>query len=300
MTAGASQAPEHPPHPRWLAAAPALFVVLWSSGFIGAKLGLPYAEPLTFLLLRFALVVGIMLPVALLMRAPWPARPADAGHIAVAGLLVQAGYLSGVFCAIHQGVSAGIVALIAGLQPILTALAAGPLLGERVSARQWTGLLLGIAGVAMVLSDRINVELGGWRGIALAVMALLSITAGTLYQKRYCPRLDLRTGPVIQFTASGLLLTPLAFALEDMRIQWTGEFVFALGWLVLVLSCGAISLLFVMIRHGEAARVSSLFYLTPPTTALIAFFVFNEKLSFVALAGIAVAVTGVALVVSRR
>jgi drug/metabolite transporter (DMT)-like permease len=295
---GSTLAP--PPHPRWLTAAPGLFVVLWSSGFIGAKLGLPYAEPLTFLLLRFALVVGIMLPVALVMRAPWPARRSDAVHIAAAGLLVQAGYLSGVFCAIHQGVSAGVVALIAGLQPILTALAAGPLLGERVSARQWTGLLLGIAGVAMVLSDRIAFQFGGWSGIALAVMALLSITAGTLYQKRYCPRLDLRTGPVIQFTASGLLLAPLAFLLESMRIEWSGEFVFALAWLVLVLSCGAISLLFVMIRHGEAARVSSLFYLTPPTTALIAFFVFNERLSMVALGGIAVAVTGVALVVSRR
>ncbi|HEX9181353.1 MAG TPA: DMT family transporter [Burkholderiales bacterium] len=294
MTAGNAS------HPRWLVAAPALFVILWSSGFIGAKLGLPYAEPLTFLSLRFLLVVGIMLPVALVMRAPWPARPADAGHIAVAGLLVQAGYLSGVFCAIHQGVSAGIVALIAGLQPILTALAAGPLLGERVSARQWTGLLLGIAGVAMVLSDRIAFDTGDWRGIALAVVALLAITAGTLYQKRYCPRLDLRTGSVIQFTASGLLLAPLAFLLEGMRIAWTGEFLFALAWLVLVLSCGAISLLFVMIRHGEAARVSGLFYLTPPTTALIAFFFFNERLNIVALGGIAVAVTGVALVVSRR
>lgn len=302
MTAGARPggAAVRPAHPRWLAAAPVVFVVLWSSGFVGAKLGLPHAEPLTFLVLRFALVVSIMLPVALVMRAPWPARPADAGHIAAAGLLVQAGYLSGVFCAIHQGVSAGIVALIAGLQPILTALAAGPMLGERVSARQWAGLLLGIAGVAMVLSDRIAFDTGGWNGIALAVMALLSITAGTLYQKRYCPRLDLRTGSVIQFTASGLLLAPLAWLLEGMRIDWTGEFVFALAWLVLVLSCGAISLLFVMIRHGEAARVSSLFYLTPPTTALIAFFVFDERLSLVALGGITVAVTGVALVVSRR
>jgi drug/metabolite transporter (DMT)-like permease len=169
-------------------------------------------------------------------------------------------------------VPAGIVALIAGLQPILTALAAGPLLGERVSARQWTGLLLGIASVAMVLSDRIAFEVRSWSGIALAVMALAAITAGTLYQKRFCPHLDLRTGSVIQFTASGLLLAPLALALESMRVEWSGEFVFALAWLTLVLSCGAISLLFVMIRHGEAARVSSLFYLTPPTTALIAFF----------------------------
>lgn len=289
-----------PAHPRWLALAPALFVVLWSSGFIGAKYGLPYAEPLTFLLVRFLLVLAIMLPAALLTRAPWPESPTEAAHIAAAGLLVQAGYLSGVFCAIHQGVPAGIVALIAGLQPILTALAAGPMLGERVSARQWTGFLLGIAGVAMVLSDRIAFEVQSWSGVALAVMALAAITAGTLYQKRFCPRLDLRTGSVIQFSASALLLAPLALSLETLRIVWTGEFVFALAWLTLVLSCGAISLLFVMIRHGEAARVSSLFYLTPPATAVIAFVVFNERLSLLALAGMGVAVAGVALVLNRR
>ncbi|HEX6827459.1 MAG TPA: DMT family transporter [Burkholderiales bacterium] len=298
MTAGPGKGPGAS-HPRWLAAAPALFVVLWSSGFIGAKLGLPYAEPLSFLLLRFVLVVAVMLPVAALTHAPWPV-PAQAGHIAVAGLLVQAGYLSGVFCAIRQGVPAGIVALITGMQPILTALAAGPLLGERVSARQWTGLLLGNAGVAMVLSDKIAFEVRSGSGIALSVMALASITFGTIYQKRYCPRLDLRTGSVIQFTASALLLAPLALALEDMHVEWTGEFLFALAWLTLVLSCGAISLLFVMIRHGEAARVSSLFFLTPPTTALIALFVFNEKLNLIALAGIGVAVAGVALAAGRR
>ncbi|HSD61793.1 MAG TPA: DMT family transporter [Burkholderiales bacterium] len=289
-----------PAHARWLALAPALFVVLWSSGFIGAKLGLPYAEPLTFLLLRFLLVVAIMLPAALLTRAPWPQGTAETAHIAVAGMLVQAGYLSGVFCAIHRGVPAGIVALIAGLQPILTALAAGPLLGERVNARQWTGFLLGIAGVAMVLSDKIAFEVHDWGGVALAVMALASITIGTLYQKRFCPRLDLRTGSVIQFSVSALLLGPLAYSLESMRIEWTGEFAFALAWLTLVLSCGAISLLFIMIRHGEAARVSSLFYLTPPATALIAFVVFNERLSLMALAGMGVAVAGVALVAGRR
>ena len=173
-------------------------------------------------------------------------------------------------------------------------------LGERVSRLQWTGFLLGIAGVAMVLSDRIAFEVQSWGGVALAVMALLAITFGTLYQKRFCPRLDLRTGSVVQFCASALLLAPLAYALETQRIEWTGEFLFALAWLTLVLSCGAISLLFVMIRHGEAARVSSLFYLTPPTTAVIAFFFFDERLSLLALAGMGVAVAGVALVVGRK
>ena len=291
---------EEAAHPRWLLFAPALFVVLWSTGFIGAKLGLPHAEPLTFLLARFLLVIALMLPVTILWRAPWPPSIAEGIHVAAAGLLIQAGYLSGVFCAIHQGVPAGIVALIAGLQPILTALAAGPFLGEQVTGRQWAGFLLGIAGVAMVLSDKVAFGARTWSGVALAVMALISITAGTIYQKRFCPHLDLRTGSVIQFSASALLLAPLAYWLETMQIQWTGEFVFALGWLVLVLSFGAISLLFVMIRHGEAARVSSLFYLTPPVTALIAFFVFNEKVSLFALAGMGVAVAGVALVVGRR
>ncbi len=287
-------------HPRWLLFAPALFVLLWSTGFIGAKLGLPYAEPLTFLLVRFMLVVAIMLPVAILWRAPWPPTLSEGAQVAAAGLLIHGGYLSGVFCAIHQGMPAGIVALIAGLQPILTALAAGPFLGERVTGRQWTGFLLGIAGVALVLSDKVAFEVRSWSGVALAVMALVSITAGTIYQKRFCPHLDLRTGSVIQFTASALLLAPLAYLLETMEIQWTGKFLFALGWLVLVLSSGAISLLFIMIRHGEAARVSSLFYLTPPCTALIAFFAFNERVSLSAVAGMGVAVAGVALVVARR
>jgi len=287
-------------HPRWLLFAPALFVLLWSTGFIGAKLGLPYAEPLTFLLVRFLLVITLMLPVAVLWRAPWPPTVSEGAHVAAAGLMIHGGYLSGVFCAIHQGVPAGIVALIAGLQPILTALAAGPFLGERVTGRQWTGFLLGIAGVAMVLSDKVAFEFSNWSGVALAVMALVSITAGTIYQKRFCPHLDLRTGSIIQFSASALLLAPLAYLLETMHIQWTGKFLFALGWLVLVLSFGAISLLFLMIRHGEASRVSSLFYLTPPATALIAFFVFNERISLMALGGMGVAVAGVALVVARR
>ncbi len=287
-------------HARGAALAPAAFVVMWSTGFIGAKYGLPYAEPLTFLLWRFVLAALLLLAVALLMRAPWPATRAEAGHIAVAGLLLHAGYLAGVFGAIHQGVSAGVMAVIAGLQPVLTALAAGPLLGERVRARQWAGFALGFAGVLLVVQQRIGAGTAGAAGYALAFMALASITAGTLYQKRFCSHMDLRSGAVIQFAAATLAMAACAPLFETMVVRWTPSFLFALGWLVLVLSVGAITLLYILIRRGEAARVSSLFYLVPPTTVLMAYAMFGERLSAAALAGTVVSVVGVALVVTAR
>jgi len=276
---------------------PATFVFLWATGFIGAKYGLPYAQPMTFLLYRFALVVALMLPIAILLRARWPPARSQVVHIAIAGVLLHGGYLGGVFTAIHAGMSAGLSALIVGLQPILTALAAAPLLGERVTARQWVGLALGFGGVALVVAQRLTV--GGLAGfsLAMAVLALVSITAGTVYQKRYCGAFDLRTGSVIQFVAAGLALAPFALLLEHEPVRWTGEFVFALGWLVLVLSIGAISLLALLIRRGAATRVASLFYLVPPVSAAIAFFLFGETLGPIALAGFVLAVAGVAVVV---
>lgn len=277
-------------------AAPGLFVLLWSSGFIGAKLGLPYAEPLTFLLLRFTCVLALMLPLVLVARAPWPSSPLDAMHIAVAGVLIQAGYLGGVFSAIHHGMSAGVVALIVGIQPLLTAAFAGRMLGEHVTPRQWTGLALGITGVTLVVWQNMSLQGLTAGSLVLAIIALLSITFGTLYQKRYCPRFDARSGSVIQFAASFVLLLPLAWATETMRIEWTGEFLFALGWLVLVLSLGAITLLFRLIARGAATRVSSLFYLTPAVTALMAYLIFGERLSSLALAGMAIAIVGVAMI----
>jgi drug/metabolite transporter (DMT)-like permease len=281
-------------------AAPALFVLLWSSGFIGAKLGLPYAEPLTFLLLRFTCVLALMIPLVLFARAPWPASPRDALHIAVAGVLIQAGYLGGVFSAIHQGMSAGVVALIVGIQPLLTATVAGRMLGERVSAQQWIGFTLGLTGVTLVVWQKMSLHGMTAVSLALALIALFSITFGTLYQKRYCPRFDARSGSVIQFAASFVLLLPLAWATETMRIEWTGKFLFALGWLVLVLSVGAISLLFRLIARGAATRVSSLFYLTPAVTALMAYLVFDEVLSSLAIAGMIIAIVGVAMINRTR
>lgn len=280
----------------WLAAAaPGLFVLLWSTGFIGAKLGLPYAEPLTFLIVRFALVVALLLPATLWLKSRWPRTPAQALHIAVAGVLVHAGYLGGVFSAIHHGLAAGFAALIVGLQPVLTAVAAPRLLGERVSTRQWLGLALGLAGVTLVVWEKLPAGKASAAGVALAALALASITAGTLYQKRHGGGADPAPGSVIQFAASALVLAPFALALETREIVWSGEFVFALAWLVLVLSVGAIGLLYMMLRRGEAARVSSLFYLTPPVTALMGYLIFGETLGALALAGMATAAAGVAL-----
>jgi drug/metabolite transporter (DMT)-like permease len=276
---------------------PWTFVFLWSTGFIGAKLGLPYAQPITFLLLRFGFVLALMLPLALALRAPWPATPAQAAHIAVAGVLLHGGYLGGVFTAIYAGLSAGLAALIVGLQPVLTAIVAAPLLRERVSARQWCGLALGFGGVALVAAERTTLAGLGPLSGAMILVALVSITAGTVYQKRYCGAFDLRAGSVIQFVAAGLALAPFAAAFEHEPVRWTGEFVFALAWLVLVLSIGAISLLALLIRRGAATKVASLFYLVPPFTAVIAFLLFDERLGALGVAGFALAVIGVAVVV---
>ncbi|MBP5985775.1 MAG: DMT family transporter [Azonexus sp.] len=278
---------------------PLLFVFLWSTGFIGAKYGLPHAEPLSFLLTRYFLVIGLMTAIALATRAPWPARPRDWLHIGISGVLVHAVYLGGVFVAIKHGLSAGITALVVGMQPLLTGLLSGWLLGERVSARQWGGLGLGFIGIALVVSGKLG---DGALGPMLipALVALLGITAGTLYQKRFCPSFDLRSGSVIQFVPTAIV-TAIAVALfEDYRIDWNGHFLFALGWLVLVLSIGAISLLNLLIRSGSAVNVASLFYLTPPTTALIAFFVFGENLTLTVAFGMAVAVSGVYLVARAK
>lgn len=287
-------------HP-WLVAVPFLFVLIWSTGFIVAKFGLPYAPPLTFLSLRFLGVLVFLLPLVVLMRAPWPTGKVR--HIAVAGMLVQAGYLAGVWCAIKLGMPAGLSALIVGMQPVLTAFAA-PLIGERVRGRQWVGLVLGLCGVALVVANKISLIGLSWQSIALCVMALLSITVGTMYQKRYCPHFDLRTGTVIQFAASLILILPLAIVFEDMSptlsaVQWTWSFIAAWLWSVLALSVGAIFLLFALIRKSAATQVTSLLYLTPPTTAVMAWLAFGEVFSLTGMAGMLLAIVGVVFVVKK-
>jgi drug/metabolite transporter (DMT)-like permease len=275
---------------------PFLFVLLWSTGFIGAKFGLPYAEPVTFLCVRYLLVIAVMGGVALATRAPWPPAPRQWLHIGVTGLLVHATYLGGVFMAISHGLPAGIASLVVGLQPLLTALGAGALLGEKVLPRQWAGLVLGFGGVGLVVSHKVAAAVSAPELTAMlapVLVALVGITAGTLYQKRFCPAFDLRTGSVIQFVPCLIVSALVASQTETMLITWSGPFMFALGWLVLVLSVGAISLLNLLIRSGSAVNVASLFYLTPPTTALIAWGVFGETLTGLALAGMAITVFGV-------
>ncbi|PKO89250.1 MAG: EamA family transporter [Betaproteobacteria bacterium HGW-Betaproteobacteria-10] len=278
---------------------PFLFVFLWSTGFIGAKYGLPFAEPLSFLLTRYGFVITLMTVIALATRAPWPRQPMQWLHIGVSGVLVHAVYLGGVFIAIKHGLPAGITALVVGMQPLLTAFGAGWLLGEKVTARQWGGLGLGFVGVGLVVSGKFgDAALGPM--LIPALVALLGITAGTLYQKRFCAQFDLRSGSVIQFVPTAIV-TAIGVALfEDYQIEWTGQFSFALGWLVLVLSIGAISLLNLLIRSGSAVNVASLFYLTPLSTALIAFVIFGENLTLTAAFGMFLAVSGVYLVARAK
>jgi drug/metabolite transporter (DMT)-like permease len=266
------------------AAMPAVFVLLWSTGFIGAKLGLPYAEPMTFLTLRFAIGATLLLVVVLLFRAPWPATWREAGHIAMAGLLLHGLYLGCVFASIGQGVEAGVSALIVSIQPLVVAAAAGPLLGERVSRLQWLGLALGILGVTLVVWRKLALGLGSPLGMGLSVVALLGLAAATLYQKRFCQDVPLRSGNVIQLAVAAAATGILALAFETGRIE----------------SLGAFMLLYLMIRQGTAARVSSLFYLVPPSTAVIAFLLFGERFGPLALVGMALAVAGVGLVNLRR
>jgi len=275
---------------------PGVFVVLWSSGYVFGKLGLPYAGPATFLTLRFCIVVAVMLPVALIMRADWPRTPTAAGHVVVSGLLVQATYLGSVFAALQFGVPAGLAALIVGIQPLLTAALVGPMLGERVTPRQWLGFVLGLMGVALVVEHKLSFAGAELVGFVFCLVALAAITLGTIYQKKFGGGQDLRSTSVIQFAASAVAMGAVALAFEDLHVEWTVEFAFALGWLCVVLSIGAITLLFLLIRQGAAGKVASLFYLVPPVTALMAWPLFGETLGLVGILGMAVAAVGVALV----
>ncbi len=234
---------------------------------------------------------------AVALGAPWPDRRRDVVHIAVAGLLLHGVYLSGVFIGIDRGVPAGVMALIVGAQPVLTAIVVGPFLGERVRPLQWLGFLLGFAGLTLVVSERLTLPDGDSLAVlGFGFLALLAITAGTLYQKRYCPQLDLRTGTAIQYVATAVALGALALALESETVEWTPEFLFALGWLSLVLSLGAVTLLYVLLRRGAASKVASLFFLVPPTAAGYAWLLFGETLGPLAFIGMVVIMVGILLV----
>ena len=278
-------------------AAPAIFVVLWSTGFIGTKYVLHNAEPLTYLAIRMVLVVVLMAVIAAIARPQWPDRIGIA-HSIVAGILVHGFYLGGTAIAIAHSIPAGLSALIPGLQPILTSTLANRWLGERVTPLQWAGLLIGLAGVVLILHDRPMSGEAGWGWFASGV-SLVSITLGTLYQRRYCGRIDWRAGNLVQYVAVTLFFAAGAFLFEDRVVHWTQEFVLALGWLAVALSIGSIGLLYWLIRHAAATSVASLFYLVPAVTALMAYVLFGEKLDALAIAGMAMCAAAV-FVVNRR
>jgi drug/metabolite transporter (DMT)-like permease len=282
-----------------LAAMPAVFVLIWSTGFVVARYGMPHAPPLGFLALRYALSVlafGVWIALA---RAAWPRGRAQWGHLAVSGMLMHAGYLGGVWMAVKAGIGAGTVALIVGLQPVLTALwlsATGS--ARAVAARQWAGLLLGLCGLVLVVGHKLGAgEVTQWN-LSLSVLALLSITAGTLYQKRFVQACDVRTANTVQLGAALLVTAPLAW-LEAGAWQMHPELVGAMAWSVLALTLGGSSLLYLLIQRGAATRVTSLMYLVPPCTALLAAALFGETLTANVLIGFAITAAGVWLVVQR-
>jgi drug/metabolite transporter (DMT)-like permease len=274
---------------------PLLFVLIWSTGFIVAKYAAPHAPPLTFLLYRFAGAIAVLLPIVLLTGAPWPRTLRAWSDIALVGVLLQATYLGGVWVAIAFGMPAGVSALLVGTQPLFTALFAFTV-GERATRLQWSGLLLGFAGIALVLSDRLTLAGVGPLALTANLIALAGITVGTLYQKKHGGAADLRTGSLIQFASSFVVMLPVALMLESTQVDFTVEFWGALAWSVLALSIVAITLLLVMIRRGRATEVASLMYLTPPTTAVFAWLIFGERLGALAWTGVVVTMAGVALV----
>jgi drug/metabolite transporter (DMT)-like permease len=278
-------------------AAPSIFVVLWSTGFIATKYALQGAAPLTYLSIRMALVVGLMAIIAAVARPKWPDR-AGLGHSIVAGLLVHGFYLGGTAIAIAHSIPAGLSALIPGLQPILTSTLANRWLGERVTPRQWSGLLLGLGGVVLILHGRPMSGDAGWGWLASGV-SLVSITLGTLYQRRYCNRIDWRAGNLVQYIAVTILFGAGAWLFESNAVQWSRQFVAALAWLAVVLSIGSIGLLYWLIRRSAATSVASLFYLVPAVTAIMAYVLFGERLDGIAIAGM-VACAAAVFLVNRR
>ncbi len=280
-------------------AMPLLFILTWASGFPITRFGLEYAEPFTILWVRSAVAVVCVSLYVLAIRVRWP-RPQEIFHIAVVGVTLQTLYLGSMFMALSGGISQGVAALIAGTQPLLTAAAVGITLGEKVSPRQWAGFFLGFAGLAIVVSERAGVGVATTTGFIFSGLTPIFITAASLYQKKYCATSDLRIVVIVQQAAAGFCNFCIAMALETGDIVWGPEIVFTWIWLVVVLTIGANSLYYLMLRHGEASRVSSLFYLTPPTAVLLGWITYGETMGAIALAGFAVSVAGVFLVTRSR
>ena len=288
----------HKSAPAWIGAMPPVFVLLWSTGFIGARWGLPYAEPFTFLAVRFAIAAALFALIAIASGAQWPKSFREFRDAAIVGILLNGTYLTGVFWAIDHGTPTAIAAIVVGIQPLLTAALAIPILGERLNAVQWGGLLLGFAGLLMVVWT--GTDAGPLAGIIATVLSLLGITFGTFYQKRFGAGNDLRTASVIQQAAACAVVLVLSLLYETQEIEWSGDFIFALSWLVLVLSIGTFSLYYVLIRWGAVSKISSLFYLVPPVVAIDAWLFFDEILSLRQIAGMVLTAAGVALVTRTK
>lgn len=278
-----------------LAAMPAVFVLIWSTGFVVARYAMPHAPPLLFLAARYALSILAFMVWIAWARAAWPQGRAQWGHLAVTGVLLHAGYLGGVWVAVKGGLGAGLAALIVGLQPILTALWLNGR-GQRVPPRQWLGLVLGLAGLALVVAHKLRLGEATVPTVVSAVVALLSITAGTLYQKRWVQACDVRGANCVQLIAALAVTLPPALWLGG-RVDWHPELLGAMVWSVLVLTLGGSSLLVMLIQRGAATAVTSLMYLVPPCTALLAWLLFDEALGPGVLAGLALTAAGVYLVV---
>jgi drug/metabolite transporter (DMT)-like permease len=275
-----------------------IFVLIWSTGFVIARMAMPYVEPATFLFWRFAGVLAAMAALSLVWRITWPSW-SQIKHIAIAGILLQFGYLMGVWVAVRLGMTAGLVALIVGLQPILTAWFAA-WVSEKVTTRQWIGLVFGFMGVALVVAAKVELLSIPLISYFLAFAALLSITFGTIYQKKFCPIFDLRAGSTIQFGVSAILSFFCMYFFETGVMVWNASVIGALLWAIFPISIGSISLLFMMIRKGAATKVTSLLYLTPPTTAAMAWLLFDEPFTLLMAVGLCLTMTGVVLVNARQ
>lgn len=280
-------------------ALPLIFVVLYGSGFVGAKLGLPHAGPFSFLALRFGLAASVMCLIALVIKAPWPKSWGEALHIACAGLLGVGTFSLGAYMSIERGVSPAISALIVALNPILVAIAAGPLLGEKTNKGQFIGLMLGLAGVYLVLHDRLAIDPAYLAATSLSVLALLGLAAGNLYQKKKCSSMNLFTGGAIQTLVCTIAMGIGLLLSHEKPIQWVPEFVVAWLWTGLAISIGAVSILYLMIRRAEVSRVASVFFLMPVSAAVLAYLLFGQTIGTTAMVGIGITALGVFLAQKR-
>jgi len=278
-------------------AVPSLFVVLWSTGYIGSKFGAPYAEPFTFLSLRFVLVIAVMGLAILITGARFPTGRGRIRHSIVIGILMHGVYLGGVFFAIAHGMPAGVAALIVGLQPLMTAIAAALGLGEKLSPRTLGALAVGLVGVGFVVGPRFTLSAGGITPMTTVavVIAVIAISCATVYQKRFATDTNLWIGGLLQYTGGLMVALPLALLTEAMVVHWTPTFILTLAWLVLVLSVGAVTLFMILIRAGAVSKLATLFYLVPATTALMGFLFFGENLLPLQIFGMVLASAAVAL-----